>query len=356
MTATPTPVGHLTPVTATPGPVGPLAPVTATPGPVDSLAPVTATPALVSSLAPVTATPDPVGPLAPVTATPAPVGPLAPVTANLAPVGPLAPVTATSAPIGPISPPDNTEETFEQRVAGAKECVERLQEEFFDLKSDTRESLSEKERRDPKFILKFQDYLLEMPVAKRQVHIRFFSKNTEEILDAKTIRRLFVVLGRYCNYSNYEIIFHVVKRFCQELKERMLTYRDCLISFEKSTTVDVYLCVIPASPGGEIMKGFIRMTMKINKPPSECSLHEIRKFKESIEEKAALEFYAMYMETPGEGSVRVSLRIHEEVGWIVGVVFTAEFRQEHLLTEVAVVHRRGVQDIIIYLVRNQVVS
>ena len=78
--------------------------------------------------------------------------------------------------------------------------------------------------------------------------------------------------------------------------------------------------------------------------------------KESIEEKAALEFYAMYMETPGEGSVCVSLRIHEEVGWIVGVVFTAEFRQEHLLTEVAVVHRRGVQDIIIYLVRNQVVS
>ena len=356
VTATPAPVGPLAPVTATPAPVGPLAPVTATPGPVDSLAPVTATPALVSSLAPVTATPDPVGPFAPVTATPAPVGPLAPVTANLAPVGPLAPVTATSAPIGPISPPDNTEETFEQRVAGAKECVERLQEEFFDLKSDTRESLSEKERRDPKFVLKFQDYLLEMPVAKRQVHIRFFSKNAEEILGAKTIRRLFVVLGRYCNYSNYKIIFHVVKRFCQELKERMLTYRDCLISFEKSTTVDVYLCVITASPGGEIMKGFIRMTMKINKPPSECSLYEIRELKESIEEEAALESYAVYIETPGEGSVCVSLCIHEEVGWMVGVVFTAEFRQEHLLTEVTVVHRRGVQDIIIYLVRNQVVS
>ena len=323
--------------------VGPLAPVTATPAPVGPLAPVTATPA-------------PVGPLAPVAAIPALVGPLAPVTATPAPVGPLTPVTATPAP---VAPPDNTEQTFEQRVAGAKDGVEHLQEEFFDLKSDTQESLSGEEHRDPKFIQKFQDYLLEMPVAKRQVHIRFFSKNAEKILDAKTIRKLFVILGRYCNYSNYEIILHVVKRFCQELKGRMLTYRDCLISFEKSTTVDVYLCVISASPGGSIMKGFIRMTMKLNKPPSKCSLYEIRELKESIEEEVALESYAMYIETPGEGSVSVSLCIHEEVGWMVGVVFTAEFRQEHLVMEVTVVHSecwRGVQDIIIYLVRNQVVS
>ena len=369
VTATTAPVGPLAPVTATPAPVGPLAPVTATTAPVGPLAPVTATTAPVGPLAPVAAIPAPAGPLAPVTATPAPVGPLAPVTATTAPVGPLAPVTATTAPVGPlapvtattapVAPPDNTEQTFEQRVAGAKDGVEHLQEEFFDLKSDTQESLSGEEHRDPKFIQKFQDYLLEMPVAKRQVHIRFFSKNAEKILDAKTIRKLFVILGRYCNYSNYEIILHVVKRFCQELKGRMLTYRDCLISFEKSTTVDVYLCVISASPGGSIMKGFIRMTMRLNKPPSKCSLYEIRELKESIEEEAALESYAMYIETPGEGSVSVSLCIHEEVGWMVGVVFTAEFRQEHLVMEVTVVHSecwRGVQDIIIYLVRNQVVS
>ncbi|CAI8021199.1 Ankyrin repeat and KH domain-containing protein 1, partial [Geodia barretti] len=228
----------------------------------------------------------------------------------------------------------------------AKDGVERLQEEFFNLKSDAQEYLLEKESQDPKIIRKFQDYLLEMPVAKKRIHIRFFSRNEEEILDAKTIRKLFVILGHYCNYSNYEIIFHVVKKFCHGLKGRMTSYRDSLVAFEKSTTVDIYLCAISARPGGAIMEGFIRMTVKLNKPPSECLLYEIRELKETIQETAALESYAMYIEIPGEGSVRVSLRIHEAVGWMVGVVLlTAEFRQEHLLTEVSA--KRG---IVVYLV------
>ena len=100
----------------------------------------------------------------------------------------------------------------------------------------------------------------------------------------------------------------------------MTSYRDSLVAFEKSTTVDIYLCAISARPGGAIMEGFIHMTMKLNKPPSECLLHEIRELKETIEEEAAQESYAMYIDTPGEGSLRVSLRIHEAVVWMVGVV------------------------------------
>ena len=243
--------------------------------------------------------------------------------------------TATQAPVPPT--PTNTSHTFEQKVAAAKDSVEQLQEEFFDLKSDTRQSLTKKENEDPNFFHKFQDYLLEMPVTKKQVHIRFFTRNEEEILDAKNIRKLFVILGRYCNYSNYEIIFHVVKKFCHhELKGRMLRYRDSLTSFEKSTTVDVYLCAISARPGGEISKGFIRMTMKINKPPSECTLYEIRELKESIEEKASLESYAMYIETPEEGSVCVRLLVPWEVYSLVSAVLTTEFREERLLTKVMV--------------------
>ena len=100
------------------------------------------------------------------------------------------------------------------------------------------------------------------------------------------------------------------------------------------------------------MEGFIRMTVKLNKQPSECSLYEIRQFKESIEEEAVLESYAVYIEITGKGSVHVSLRIHEEVGWMVGVVLlTAEFRQDHLLTEVTV--KMGIEmNLMEYLVRN----
>ncbi|CAI8058308.1 Ankyrin repeat domain-containing protein 17, partial [Geodia barretti] len=116
----------------------------------------------------------------------------------------------------------------------------------------------------------------------------------------------------------------------------MLKYRGSLTTFEKSTTVDIYLCAISARPGGEISLAFARMTVKLNKPPSECSLYEIRELKESIEEKASLESYAMYIEAPGLGSVCARLRFPKEVGWMVGVVLTPDFKQENRVTEVSV--------------------
>ena len=237
------------------------------------------------------------------------------------------------------------------KVKVVKANIEHLEEEFSKLKSEARKLLSEKEKKNRTFTDEFRDHLLDLPVAKKAIHIRFFTRNEDEILDAKNIRKLFAILGRYCNYSNYEIILHVVKKYCHGLKGRMASYRHSLVVFEKSTTVDIYLCAISARPGGKIMKEFIRMTMKINKPPSECSLYEIRELNESIQEEAALEPYAMYIKITGEGSVRVSLRIHEAVGWMVGVVLlNAEFRQEHLLTEVTV--WRIEMNLMAYLVRN----
>ena len=347
--ASPAPVGYLppAPLTASLAPVGslPPAPLPATPAPVGSLppAPLPATPAPVGPLppAPLPATPAPVGPLppAPLPATPAPVGPLppAPLPATPAPVGPLpsAPLPATPAPTDPLTNPSQTAVVFEQRVEETRDAIEQFEEEFSDMKFEAQKVLTNKQNENIEFVERFQNHLLNMPVTKKQIHIRFFTRNEDEILNAKTIQKLFAILGRYCNYSNYEIIFHIVKKFCHhELKGRMLRYRDSLTSFEKSTTVDVYLCAISAPPAGKIREGFIRMTMKINKPSSECTLYEIRELKESIEKEASLESYAMYIETPGEGSVHAKLLIPWKLYFLVAGVLTPEFREVHFLTEV----------------------
>ena len=255
------------------------------------------------------------------------------------------------------TPPESICNISKLNVEEVKARIDVLEEEFSDIKSEARRSLTKKERKDSDFFDKFRDHLLDLPVAKKPIHVRFFIRKEDEIMEAKTIFKIFIILGRYCNYSNYEIIFHIVKRFCHELKGRMERYRSSLTIFEKATTVDVYLCAISARPGGEISQGFIRMTMKINKPPSECTLYEIRELKESIEEKASVESYAIYIETPEEGSVRVGLLIPEEVGWMVGAVLTSDFRQEHLLMDVTV-KKRGewvqTTDVIQYLVRNYI--
>ncbi|CAI8026097.1 Putative ankyrin repeat protein MM_0045 [Geodia barretti] len=255
-------------------------------------------------------------------------------------VAPLTPLTPLPPPPPVLPPPYDTDHIFQQRVAETEGSIEHLQEEFSDLKSDARESLSERESQDPKFVRKFRDHLLDLPVTKKQVHVRFFSRNEDDILKAETIQKLFLILGRYCNYTNYEIIFHVVKRFCHTLRGRMTNYRDSLVAFEKSTTVDVYLCAISARPSGKVSEGFIRMTMKISKSPSECSLYEIRELKESIEENASLESYGMYIDNPDEGSVLVVLHVHKEVCRMVVMVLTPDFRNKHLLTEVTVDGKR----------------
>ena len=233
----------------------------------------------------------------------------------------------------------------------ARTEIEHLEEEFSDIKSDAQQSLSERERREQTFLQKFRNHLFDLPCTKKQVHVRFFVRNEKEILESNTIQKLFIILGRHCNYTNYEIVLHIVKRFCKQLTQRMLSYHDSLIVFEKATTVDVYLSAISAPPGGRISAGFLEMTMTINKPASECTLHEIRELKESIEKDAELESYVVYIKTPETGSVCVRLCIPEEVGWMVGVVLTPDFRQKHLLSEVTVTSFREEWSLAQYQVR-----
>ena len=262
-------------------------------------------------------------------------------------------VTATPLPACPLTPPDNSSTNlFQKKVQLAKANIEILGEKFSDIKFEVQESLSQREKQDSSFLRRFQTHLLDMPCTKKQVHIQFFVKNETEILESNTIQKLFIILGRHCNYTNYEIILHIVKRFCKQLTQQILSYRDSLVVFEKATTVDVFLCAISAPPGGKISAGFRRMTMKINKPASECTLHEIRELKESIEEEAELESYAVYIDTPGPGSVCVRLCIPERVGWRVGVVLTSKFRQKHLLSEVTVEFIMKEWSLAQYLVRN----
>ena len=254
-------------------------------------------------------------------------------TVSATPAGPLPPSPSPS----PSSPSSLIAASFTQRVEVANASIERLEKEFSDIKFCAKVSLSERETRDKTFVRRFREHLLDLPVTKKQVHVRFFVRNEEEILAADTVKKLFIILRRHCNYMNYEIILHIIKRFCkEELKHRMLNYRDSLTAFEKTTTVDVYLNAISARPDGAISAGFIKMTMKMNRPSSECTLHDIRELKELIGEEARLESYVTYIDSPGEGSVCVCLHVHERVGWMVGVVLTPDFRQKHLLSEVTV--------------------
>ena len=235
-------------------------------------------------------------------------------------------------PLIPIALPvvNNTD-----RVQQVKEEMEQFQESFTSMMSMTRSALCKKESEDSEFIEEFRDYLLFLPLSKRVTHSKFFQESEDDIIKAESVRKLLAILRRYCNYSNYDLLLHLIKKFCNTAeKKRMQDYCQSLERFEMATPVSVYLVAISASPA--ISEAFSRMAMKMNKPVSACTLHEIRKLKESLTEKAFLHPYSVYIDTIAESSVLVVLRFPPNcIGWVLAAV-TPDFMNTHHLTEVSV--------------------
>ena len=221
------------------------------------------------------------------------------------------------------------------RVSQVRDTIDQLTDTFLDLLSNTRSEMCKKESGDSSFLDKFRDHLLGLPVAKKATHVKFFRENEDEILDARSMRKIFAILTRYCDYCNPEILRELVRKFCEAvLQGKMREYCEFLERFEKATTVDVYLMAIFA--GEELSLAFTRMTVKINKPPSVCTLHEIRKMNEALAEKASLQSYSVYIESVSESSVLIVLRFPPScVGWILAAM-TPDFMTTHLLTDVVV--------------------
>ena len=246
-----------------------------------------------------------------------------PQTSGSSPSGPsLGPVAC---PSSPSSPSD--------RVSQVRAEIDRLSDTFSDLMSDTRDEMCMRESADPVFIKKFRDRLLDLPVAKKAPHTKFFHKNEDDFLRAKDMEKIFAILRRYCSYRNYAVLREVVRKFCEAvLQQRMQEYCQSLEKFEKATVIDVYLEAISA--GVVLSEEFTKMVLIINKPASECTLHEVRKITEAVAEKADLESYSIYIGAVLKSSVQLELGFPAScVGWILGV-FTPDFLATHLLSDV----------------------
>ena len=246
------------------------------------------------------------------------------------------PQTSGSSPsdpsLGPVARPSSPSSPSD-RVSQVRAEIDRLSDTFSDLMSDTRDEMCTRENKNPSFLDKFRDRLLDLPVTKKAPHARFFHKNEDDLIMAKNMLKIFAILRRYCNYNNYEILREVVRKFCEAvLQRRMQEYCKSLEKFEKATFIDVYLKAISA--GVVLISEFTKMTVKINKPASECTLHEVRKLKETIAERASLQSYSVYVGDISESSVQLELGFPAScVGWILGV-FTPDFLATHLLSDV----------------------
>ena len=226
----------------------------------------------------------------------------------------------------------NSTQSWEAKVAGVKATIGLLEKRFAYLLSDTQAAMSKEEKQDGTF-LAFRSHLMSLPVTQKPTHTRFFDEKMEKICEAMNARMLFLILGRYCSYYNYEILHDLIQRFCDgALRGRMISYREKIESFEMTTTVDVYTDAISAPK--YLSLEFSQMTLKINKRSSECTLYEIRRVKEEIADKSSIHWYNVYVERIVKSSVVVVLRFPSSAaGWVMGAM-TPDFMHTHHLIEV----------------------
>ena len=221
-----------------------------------------------------------------------------------------------------------------EKIAHVKATIEHLEDRFSDVMSDACHELRKKESLDAQFFSKFCDKLLLLPVAKKRIHVKFFRESEDDIIEAKNVRKIFAILSRYCDYRNYEVLLHLVNKFCEATKCSMMKYCSEIESFELATTIDIYL--VATSGDKRHSDAFSQMVVKMDKQPSMCSLHELRKFAEALADVSSLVRYSLFIQAIGPGSVVMELRFPPSaVGWVLAAM-TPDFLHTHHLIEVTV--------------------
>ena len=219
-------------------------------------------------------------------------------------------------------------------VAKVKATILQLEERFSVLMANAKIEITKKESHDPSFLEIFRTRLLLLPVSKKSIHAKFFKDSEEEIDEAENTRKIFRIFCRYLNYRNYEILVHIIERFCDvPLQKSMQEYCKMLEEFEMATTVDVYICSMP--PDKELEVAFYKMRMKIDKPSSKCTLYELRKLNEALAKESSVCSHSVYVGSVTTNCVVVVVRFPSNAaGWVMGAM-TPDFMHTHHLIEVA---------------------
>ena len=123
---------------------------------------------------------------------------------------------------------------------------------------------------------------------------------------AKSIQDVFDILDPYWNYVDYSLLEYIVKKYCDGyVKKQMQKYKRKLHQFEKETIVKDFTSALPDNRAFPEKYFTLQATLKVD--ATQCTLHRIRKVKESIDEEASLQPYVTLIQGIYTRSVFVTI-------------------------------------------------
>ena len=135
------------------------------------------------------------------------------------------------------------------------------------------------------------------------------------------IEDIWIELGFYMNFLNYELLEHVLEKFEDDIPEekteqyaslqhRMNQYVVRITAFFKSTRVCDFAELWPAladSPPKRDLREFI---VKCNKPWESCTLYDLEQIKDGLARKLLLPKYSLFLQSAHESSITVVFSVH----------------------------------------------
>ena len=150
-----------------------------------------------------------------------------------------------------------------------------------------------------------------------------------------SIDKLFMILSRFWNFTNHALLVGIINTYCNGgISSYASEYCESLETFEKTTTVDVYVSATDAS--NKMSQKFVKMAAKINKPASQCTLYEVRKLVQSLSESSGISAHSVYINSISISSVRVEFQLHPAAVAPILAALNTSFLEDHLLMEVIV--------------------
>ena len=155
--------------------------------------------------------------------------------------------------------------------------------------------------------------------AKAQKHHKTALK--EIIGSGDKIEDIWIELGFYMNFLNYELLEHVLEKFEDDIPEekteqyaslqrRMNQYIVRITAFFKSTRVCDFVELWPALADSPPKSDLHQFVVKCNKPWDSCTLYDLEQIKDGLARKLLLPKYSLFLQSAHESSITVVFSVH----------------------------------------------
>ncbi len=249
-----------------------------------------------------------------------------------------------SAPVLPLP------EVTPTRIEEIHSQVEILQDKFLRLVCNVRDSLSKRQSESPGFLSNLQMAIYNIPVSRRQPHIKFLSQKQQEIEKATSVTAIFQILSLHWDYINTVFVEFMVKFFAiDEVKQELADYLKELGPFSTTTKLCEFKSAFPsatiASP-----PGFLTVTAKVQGDWANYTLQKALQFGWQLSDECCLEGYTLHFVDSGSGCIRLVWAIPPSAIPILAEALTPEFLKRNSIDAI------HVDDVALPVVQKQLIS